>query len=399
MQHDHEQSPTNKDLKAAATGGAVEPCLLEIQRLELQSGVTRGVLHTINNMVMVLESLLDQLREQTDDTALTSIMDDMSEAMEEIGSSSERLQRLIKVSRSGTGPIDLCHAAGQAQPLLRDLLPKLILLHPLSVVAGQEMYIQANEALTVQLLLGLGQVARESLLQGGEVRLGLEFEPQAAGGGGLARVSLDVLATAVGPNADRPAVVTDLPGVKRALQNLRATADVLNGTIVWREDSRGGGQLILTLPAVFRSKTEEAGTAGLAILIDAKDYRRILISGALQTKGIETVPCRTTGEALLALQEKRDRPAVVIVEYADLVQAEPQEREILLTGGGQGGCIVIDQAENHDPEKSLADVKRVYRLLKPYSMDELAALTRTALEGTLREADGHEFDDQNVAGG
>jgi hypothetical protein len=349
------------------------------QKRELQTLLARGVIHSVNNMLMVAQSNADLVR-----TLLPAGSDcatpagDVCMAAGEIGSAVGRWQQFSRDADDRVQTIELGGFLEDGMQTMHYLLPKTVQFDGLVNDAGGALAATARPNDLLQMLLSLGYLVRDALPQGGRLTARLETRPATgADDDGEERTLARLWMEAHGAG-DRPIQLhdSDDPLLRaETLEAIRELAAIYDGH--FEAHSRPGGllQLAVTLPCA-RLEVQPAPEDSLIVLVEDHGYTRAMTSAVLSGEGLSVATCRTIDEALEKHPLTDPRPRVLFADETRIAGLSPDRLRVLQEWADRGRLILAGPPDSADSSYLSGCVPRVK---KPYSIASLSALMRSAL--------------------
>ena len=389
----------NEELRAQiAERERVEESLRHAQRIEAIGQLTGGVAHDFNNLLMVISGGLDMLGRQPDPARQRRLMDGMRQAA---GRGAALTRQLLAFSRRQAlqaVPVDLRRQIGSMRELLDRSLSGDV---HVALDFGPELWpVEVDPGELELVILNLAVNARDAMPEGGtiEIRAGNLAGWDADGlHGDFVRLAVIDTGTGMPPEVVarvfEPFFTTkDIgKGSGLGLAQVYGFARQSGGTV--RIDTAVGRGTTIELllprsagvpqaearPAAELRKMGAPGTRGHVLLVEDDDEVAALVGQMLGELGFGVTRAASAAAALGALADGRT---------IDLVFSD------VLMPGGMNGVELARELRRRHPDlpvvltsayagnaKRDADAAGIALLPKPYRLEELAAVTQTALGG------------------
>jgi signal transduction histidine kinase/CheY-like chemotaxis protein len=336
------------------------------QRLELVGRLAGGVAHDFNNILTVLLSGLQTLRNNSEEALRAEAISDMERA---VAGASATTRQLLSFVRQGSAPSELAVPSTSIALLARSLkriLPETV---ELECVAETDASVNISSGELEQALLNFCLNARDAMPQGGKLTLRVRTHraPSAEGW-----VAIDVQDTgigmdpSIGARAFEPFFSTRNAsgGTGLGLTMARRSIEAAGGRVEI-ESKLGRGTLVtLLLPAVSQTASPNAtaplpelqqAPTGIQVLFleDDNEVRRA-VTRILRQAGYEVRSAATVSEAIDALDSLQrcdllitdamlpdGDPTRLIQRYREINATRP----VLVYSGYMGGHSVITGVE------------------------------------------------------
>ena len=389
----------NKELREQiAERERVEESLRHAQRIEAIGQLTGGVAHDFNNLLMVISGGLDMLGRQPDPARQQRLMDGMRQAA---GRGAALTRQLLAFSRRQAlraEPVDLRRQIGSMRELLDRSLSGDV---HVALDFGPDLWpVEVDPGELELVILNLAVNARDAMPEGGTIEIRAANLPgwDADGlHGDFVRLAVIDTGTGMPPEVVarvfEPFFTTkDIgKGSGLGLAQVYGFARQSGGTVRIDTAPGRGTTIELLLPrsagmpqAAARPAAElrqmgAPGTRGHVLLVEDDDEVAALVGQMLGELGFGVTRAASAAAALGALADGRP---------VDLVFSD------VLMPGGMNGVELARELRRRHPDlpvvltsayagnaKRDADAAGIALLPKPYRLEELAAVTQTALGG------------------
>ena len=383
---------------------ALEDLILQEQRMESIARVTGGLAHEFNNLMTVVLTELEYLRERFG-RGLTSREEalDALKAMEAATRRSLRLtQQVLGAGRRGPAgdrrPVDLQVLAEEVTSLLKPTFGSITL----RLEVPPNLSLIGDAALLHQALLNLCLHACEEMPEGGALALRAEAPDPDQHPGPFGKAPYVVLSVQdTGPGHDEEGrqqlleslftgahVRLNRPGLAAVYEavNLHGGRVEIDSAVGWGTTFR----LILPSGGVLPSEARSKGTAPSAqivrrtvLLVEDAETERALAAGILEGMGLRVLQARDGREAVRLFTANRGHVDLVLLDmilpnlsgketFRWLRKLQPETRVVLASG-------YLDASRVSD----LLDAGARGFVQKPYDSGRLRAVVDRALADTI----------------
>jgi PAS domain S-box-containing protein len=368
--------------------------LVEAQRMEAIGQLAGGVAHDFNNSLTAIAGFASLI-------ASGDSPDPRDDARTILGAADHAAiltRQLLAFSRRvplQPQTLDMRDFLATVEPLVRSLVGETITLHREN--DGQPALVEVDPATLEQAILNLAANARDAMPQGGELTLGVKSYPGCIGGSSAeAEDHVAVVVSDTGTGIE-PA------DINRIFEPFFTTKPQGKGTglglpMVHGFVAQSGGHVVVSSP-LGQGATLELHFPRCETAVAAAEARPQAIGGSESVLFVEDDPgVASFGLACLRRLGYDVTPAMNGTEAVALAAARAEPFDLLLTDvviPGMSGSELAGLVHRHHPETailyasgysaehvdSLVMGPRAPLLEKPYSLDQLAAKVRAALDG------------------
>ena len=386
---------------------AAEDQMRQMQKIEAIGQLTGGLAHDFNNMLAVILSALGlaERRLKSGDTQITKYLEAASEAGNRAANLTKRLLAFARQQPLAPETVDVNKMVSDMSELLRRTLGEAIQLE--TVLAGGLWRIHVDANQLENSIINLAVNARDAMPDGGRItietsnsHLDEEYAAQNPGTAAGQYVLVAVTDTGAGMSPEVVAKAFDPffttkgvgKGTGLGLSQVYGFVKQSNGHIKIYSEVGQGTAVKLYLPRYFaadatRTRTSEAKAklpvgkpSEVILLVEDEDRVRALSHDALREIGYQVIVAES---AKMALELLPRHPETVLL-FTDIVMPEMSGRaladaalkmrpdlKVLYTTGFTRNAVVHNGIL--DPGVNF--------LAKPFTIEQLAAKVRTAIDG------------------
>lgn len=376
----------------------LEDQMRQAQKMEAIGQLAGGVAHDFNNLLTAITGHLSMLRGNP------AVTPEIAEALEEIGMAANRAaaltSQLLAFGRRqviSASPLDLNEVVARVTKMLRRILGENIAV--LVETSPEALVVQGDAGMMDQVLLNLAVNARDAMPAGGTLRIGTAARAQRKADGTSARfVRLSVSDTGTGISPEvRPRIFEPFfttkevgKGTGLGLATVFGIVQQHQGTIDVESEPGRGTTFHIDLPRISASLATPAaqmppaprGRGETILLVEDEPAVQEVGTITLRRHGYQVLAAASGPEALELWSRHKGEIALLFTDLImpggisglqlarRLLQEKPELR-VLYTSG-------------YSTEFAGRDLKvqdGINYLAKPYELDRLFRLVRTALDG------------------
>jgi signal transduction histidine kinase/ActR/RegA family two-component response regulator len=393
----HELEVTNAELRAQMQQRAiVEESLRHAQKMEAVGQLTGGVAHDFNNLLMVISGGLQIFERQQDPARRERLVQVMHQAIERGAGLTRQLLAFSRRQPVHSKPIDpITQIMGMREMLERSLSGDIEVVFEL---AAQAWVVEVDPGEFELVLLNLAVNARDAMPAGGTITIRAENlqgvdHPDMHGD----FVAISVIDTGTGMSEEirshifEPFFTTkDVgKGSGLGLAQVYGFAKQSGGKVEVFSELGAGTTVRLLLPRSLKASTDvaevdekvdaSAGSNAHILLVEDDDEVAAMVTGMIEELGFRATRVDGPGAALALLAGSANIDAVL--------------SDIMMPGGMSGTQLAREMRARHmtvpivltsgylGQEARSAQADGFALLPKPFSIQELAAILATALEG------------------
>ena len=378
---------------------AIEEQLLQSQKLEAVETLANGIAHDFNNLLTAIFGYTSVAKNSlSKEHHAVEALEMVEQAARQAGSVVDSLLAFTHRGNVEKSKIDLGQLISDSINLLRHALPASI---QITEDIARDTWVNANGIQMQQMLMNLAVNSRDSMPNGGKLKITVRNEPVALSE--IAPKNSDAdrfvlievedngtgMTSEVLTKATEPFFTTKprVEGSGLGLSIVHGFVDDHGGRMEIRSEEGSGTKISIALPSlqtgecsplqVADNVTTEYGSADSIELVVADELIGSIMLSSLNSSGYRNVQVTNDSATFKTLFQQNKTPSLVIVDL-NLLQQTAQsfvhninsiygDLPIIFISEGENGKLI----ENRD--------KRVYVLQKPFEMSEFVECVKASL--------------------